>query len=48
MLSKHGVPSSTELVRDNMAEYEDEANKEKETTVSKSRPNTRSAKYANY
>lgn len=45
MVTKHGVPSSTELVRDDMAEYEDNPRPVPVSKHVKKRPNTQSARY---
>ncbi|KAF6023258.1 HEATR4 [Bugula neritina] len=44
MITKHGVPSSTELVRDNMADYEEEVSLKPQVEEPDRRPNTQSAK----
>ena len=45
MVSKHGVPNSTELVRDDMADYEDKPKPKPVVKEVVRRPNTQSARY---
>lgn len=46
MVTKHGVPTSTELVRDDMAEYEDKPKPKPVPKEVVKRPNTQSARWA--